>query len=112
MGYEVGLPAIAAPSLFLLEIRDSFGYRCPRARRRASQPSGNQARNLAQNNYPQYIQELWNIKRNFALSEFEVIEIEIALWSYGICYIRRQKNKRSQSLPFRFQVMPNPSRRC
>ena len=73
--------------------------------------SPNQARDLAKNNYQEYIQELWNIKRNFQLTEFEVGEIEIALWSYGICYIKRQQDKKSQNLPFRFQANPNPPNR-
>jgi|GEM_PF-6074235 hypothetical protein len=64
-----------------------------------------QARDLAKENYPEYIQELWNIKREFGLNH-KVAEIEMALWSYGICYLKKQNKK--DSVPFRFQTEPSP----
>jgi hypothetical protein len=78
-------------------------------------PNGNrmtptQARQLASNNYREYIQELWNIKREFGLND-KVADIEMSLWSYGICYVKKQNiQNRQDTLPFRFQANPNPPR--
>lgn len=73
-------------------------------------PNGNgmtphRARQLAADNYREYIQELWNIKREFRLND-KVADIEMSLWSYGICYLKKQN--KNDFLPFRFQKNPFP----
>ncbi len=67
--------------------------------------SASEARNLAIRNYRAYIEELWNIKRRFGLNH-SVREIEEAIWSFGICYIK----KNTERLPLTFNTDPKPPR--
>lgn len=68
--------------------------------------SAYQARNKATRNYTKYVQEFWNIKRTFGLTE-KVRKIEASIWSFGICYFRKTKEYNdSQPLPFNYE--PNP----
>jgi len=62
-----------------------------------------QARNLGKRNYTHYVEEIWNIKRNFSLTN-TVREVEVAFWSFGICYLK----KRDERLPLEFNHIPNP----
>lgn len=65
--------------------------------------TASEARNLAIRNYRAYIQELWNIKRRFGLNH-PVRRIEEAIWSFGICYIK----KNTERLPLTFNAEPKP----
>jgi hypothetical protein len=68
--------------------------------------SAYQARNIATRNYTSYVQEFWNIKRIFGLTE-DVRKIEAAIWSFGICYFRKWRGySDSQALTFKYE--PNP----
>jgi hypothetical protein len=71
-----------------------------------------QARNIATGNYLTYIQELWNIKRTFELSD-QVRKIEAAIWSFGICYVRKgtHNNRTTDNRPLIFNLNPRPPRR-
>lgn len=71
-----------------------------------------QARNIATLNYLTYIQELWNIKRAFGLS-YQVKKIEVAIWSLGICYIKKGRdnnNRSNDNRPLISNINPNPPR--
>lgn len=71
-----------------------------------------QARNIATLNYLNYIQEIWNIKQIFKLS-YQVKEIEMAVWSFGICYIKKGRdhnNRPNDNRPLIFSINPNPPR--
>jgi hypothetical protein len=68
--------------------------------------SAYQARNIATNNYTDYVQEFWNIKRTFGLKE-RVRRIEASIWSFGICYWRKWPGySEYQAIPFSYE--PNP----
>jgi hypothetical protein len=67
-----------------------------------------ETRNIAFLQYLDYIQEIWNIKRIFALNE-SVRKIEEAFWSFGICHVRKNKDKKDSS-PIIFSDNPLPSR--
>jgi hypothetical protein len=75
--------------------------------------SASGARFFATQNYTVYVQELWNIKRGFGLNH-QVRRIEEAIWSLGICYIK----KNTEVLPLIFNTEPKPpkagpfSKRC
>ena len=64
-----------------------------------------EARDLGTSDYTLYLQELWNIKGNFG-SNHQIREIEVAFWSFGICYLKKQK--RDEKLPLEFSDKPNP----
>lgn len=61
------------------------------------------ARELATGNYARYVQELWKVKHCLGLRH-KVREIEVAFWSFGICYLK----KRDERLPLEFSCSPNP----
>jgi hypothetical protein len=65
-----------------------------------------QSRKLAMENYPTYVKELWSIKQRFALPQ-TIAKIEMSIWSYGICYVKKQD--RQDNLPFRFRPTDAPS---
>jgi hypothetical protein len=74
--------------------------------------SAYRARNIATNNYTNYIQELWNIKRLFGLRN-NVRKIEAAIWSFGICYVKRGRDNNespNERRPLKFNLDPNPPR--
>jgi hypothetical protein len=69
-----------------------------------------QARNIATLNYLNYIQEIWHIKQIFKLS-YQVKKIEMAIWSFGICYIKKGRdnnNRPNDNRPLIFNINPNP----
>jgi hypothetical protein len=71
-----------------------------------------QTRNMAILNYLTYIQELWNIKQLFELS-YQVKKIEMAFWSFGICFIKKGRdnnNRPNDNRPLTFNINPNPPR--
>lgn len=104
------------PALFHNE-RDQLGNINPlfqnnRTRQRITEalrlPLGNgltpsETRNIAFLHYVDYIQEVWNIKRIFALME-SVRKIEEAFWSFGICYVKKE----SENFPLIFRNEPSP----
>lgn len=65
-----------------------------------------QSRNLATENYIRYIKELWRLKTRFRLTQ-TIANIEMSIWSYGICYVKKQN--RQDNLPFRFLPADAPS---
>ena len=81
----------------------------------SKQLTPNETRMLAMSNYRDYIQELWQIKRVFGLSD-SIQQIESALWSFGICYCHKQfkgkdKNNRNiyyENRPLSFSNSPAP----
>lgn len=72
--------------------------------------SASRARSIATHNYTTYVQELWSVKTLFRLTH-QVRKIEEAIWSFGICYIRKSrdnKNKPVDNKPLIFNPRPNP----
>lgn len=90
---------------FLENIQDRDVYEACLVLPNSNHITPKRARDLAINNYSGYIRELWNIKRNFDLIH-QVADIEMAIWSYGICYLKKQNQK--ENLPLRFQTDANP----
>ena len=72
--------------------------------------SAYQARNIATRNYTRYVQEFWNIKRTFRLTE-KVRKIEASIWSFGICYLSKginNRGKKDDGKPLIFNSAPHP----
>jgi hypothetical protein len=64
------------------------------------------SRKVAMDNYINYVKELWRLKQEFELPH-TIAKIEMSIWSYGICYVK--KHNRQDNLPFRFQPANIPS---
>ena len=72
--------------------------------------SAYEARNIATDNYTNYVKEFWNIKRIFGLTE-KVRKIEASIWSFGICFLSKGINNRAKkddNKPLIFNSNPHP----